>query len=32
VKITISVSQVIRERRAEYTANLDAEKNIVSGK
>jgi hypothetical protein len=32
VKKTISVAQVIRERRAEYIANLDSEKNIMSGK
>jgi hypothetical protein len=29
-EITISVSQVIRERRAEYTANMNAEGSIVS--
>jgi hypothetical protein len=27
----ISVAQVIRERKAEYKANLDAEENVVSG-
>jgi hypothetical protein len=32
MKITIYVAQVIRERRAEYIANLDAEEHIVSGK